>query len=92
MTHCPVYPETLVPLDRKETLEIQVTQDSRALQVSVASLDLMELKETKDILDFLDHLDDKDLQGSLETQEKKDLKASVMVEIQDLQASPALLD
>ncbi len=40
-------------------LSLQVTQDSRVLQVSVASLDLMELKETREMVDFLVHLDDK---------------------------------
>lgn len=42
VTLCPVYPETLAPLERKETLEMQVTQDFQVLQVFVASLDLME--------------------------------------------------
>lgn len=92
MTPFPVRPETLAPLERRGTMEIQDTQDSRVLQGSVVSLDLMELKETKDILDFLDHLDNKDLQVLLEILEKKDLKASVMVEIQALQGSQALLD
>lgn len=92
MILCPVYPETLAPPERKGTLEIQVTQDSRVLQVFVASLDLMELKETKDNLDFLDYLDDKDLQVLLEIPEKKDVKATVMAESQALQGSQALLD
>lgn len=92
VTLCPVHPETPVPPERKETLEMQVTQDSQVLQVFVASLDLMELKETKDSLDFLDHLDGKDHQVLLEIPEKKDLKASVMVEIQALQGSQAPLD
>lgn len=42
VTHCPVHPETLVPPDRRETLEIQATQDSRVRQDSRASLDLTE--------------------------------------------------
>lgn len=92
VTHCPVYPKTLVPLDKKATLEIQVTQDSQVLQVSVVSLDLMEPKETKEIQDFLDHLDVKDLQVLSEIPEKKDLRASVIMEIQALQGSRAPLD
>lgn len=92
VTHCPVHPETLGPQDKKETVETQVTQDSRVLQVSVASLDLMELKETKETLDFLDQLDDKALQVLLVILERKDLRASVMMEIQVLQGSLALLD
>lgn len=52
----------------------------------------MELKGTKDSLDFLDQMDDKDLQVLLATPEKKDLKASVMAEIQALRGSQALLD
>lgn len=91
MTPFPVRQETLVPLDRRATLEIQVIQDSRVLLVSVVSLDLMELKGTKDIPDFLDHLDDKDFKVLVEIPEKKDLKASVMEEIQALQGSLALL-
>lgn len=58
----------------------------------MASLDLMELKGTKDSLDFLDHLDDKDLQVLSVIPEKKDLKASVMVESQALRGSQAPLD
>lgn len=73
-------------------MEIQVTQDFQVLPVLGASLDLMEVKGTKDSMDFLDHLDDKDLQVLLEIQEKKDLKASVMKEIQALRGSQALLD
>lgn len=92
VTLCPVYPETLAPPEKKETLEIQVTQDSRVLQVFVASLDLMELKDTKDSLDFPDYLDDKDLKVLLEIPEKKDAKARVMVESQALQGSQAPLD
>lgn len=92
MTLCPVHPETLEPPDRKEMLEVQVTQAFWVLQVFVASRDLTELKETKDSMDFLDHLDDKDLKVRLEIQEMKDLKASVMVENQALQGCQDLLD
>lgn len=91
-TICPVCPETLVPPERKETLEMQVTEDCQVLQVFVASLDLMDLKGTEAGLDYLDHLDDKDLQVLLVIPEKKDLKGSVLVEIQVLRRSQALLD
>lgn len=92
MILCPVHPETPEPPDRKEMLELQVTPASRVLQVSGASRDQMELKETKDSMDFLDHLDDKDLKVQLEIREKKDLKASVLVENQVLRGSQDLLD
>lgn len=92
VTLCPVYPETLAPLERKETLEMLATRDSQVLQVFLAYLDLMEPKETKDSLDFLDHLEDKDLQVTLEIPETKDLKASVTVEMMALRGSQALLD
>lgn len=36
VTLYPVYPETPAPPERKETLEMQVTEDSRVLQVFVA--------------------------------------------------------
>lgn len=88
----PVHPKTLVPPDRKEILEIQVTRDFQVLQVLEAPPDLMDLKETKDSMVFLDHLDNKVPQVLLEIQETKDPKASVMVGIQALRGSQALLD
>lgn len=92
MTLFPVHLETPEPLERKEMLEVQVTQAFWVRQVFVASQDQTELKETKDSMDFLDHLDDKDLKVRLEIREMKDLKASVMVENQALLGSQDLLD
>ncbi|KAG7225921.1 hypothetical protein INR49_018522 [Caranx melampygus] len=91
VTLCPVYPKTRAPQERRETLGIQVTQDSLVLQVFVGSLDLMELKETKERLDFLDYLDDKVLQELLETLEKRDLRATVMKDLQAILGLPAFL-
>lgn len=92
MTPCPVYPKTQVLLEKRETWEIQVTQDLLGLQVFLVSLDSMVLKETEDNLDFREYLDGKDPRALLERLEMKDVKASVTLEIQDHQGSQALLD
>ncbi|KAL6104910.1 uncharacterized protein ACO6RY_06548 [Pungitius sinensis] len=52
----------------------------------------MDLKVTEVSLDCLDHVDAKDLKVLLVTPEKKDVKASALVEIQVFRGSPALLD
>lgn len=92
MTLCPVYPKTQVLPGKRETWEIQVTQDPLELQVFLVSLDLMALRETEDSLDFRDYLGDKDPQALLERLEMKAVKASVTLEIQAHQGSQALLD
>lgn len=92
MTPFPVYPETPVPQDRKEILEMQDSGDSQVLQGSLDSLDPMDLKGKKDSLDFLGLLEDKARQVLLEELEKKDLKATATLENQALQDYQALLD